>query len=348
MHKFIGIFLLFFCSFNSYSAILRVNYNTGFPRTNVDYTTFSAAVTAAAVGDTIQIYGSISSLGTLNKRLVIQGFGYNFDVHPGLQQNPFEYPSLITVTGTGLTFATGSENSVLEGVAFSGTVLVQVSNITIRRCWLSIRVQNTISNINVSQSVVYGSQSNSGSVSGLYLFNCILDDLNLSGISNSSILITNCVTKANTISWIFGSNSVLVQNSIIFNYYSTNLNTVYQNNFFATAQPTPLPAGSNNRWGQNWANLFNRLGGTSNNPADPANAAFDELYYALRTGSAAINGGFDSANNPTDCGIFGGDPAYHYKISGLPAIPATYLLTSPGTSATTNPYNVTISVRSQD
>jgi hypothetical protein len=145
-----------------------------------------------------------------------------------------------------------------------------------------------------------------------------------------------------------GSGNFLVKNSIIKNYNAANINTVWENNFFGTTQPAQLPPGSNNRWGQSWSNLFGRLNSGSDNGGDISHSTFDENYYLLKTGSLAINGGFDAINNPTDCGVFGGELIYRYKLSGVPSLPAIYKLTSPTQAATSNPYNVTISVRSNN
>lgn len=193
------------------------------------------------------------------------------------------------------------------------------------------------------------------SCSNLLLYNCILDgSLNMNSANNgvgSSGAVINCVSNYGCCNYLnLGQASFLVKNSILhlWSGISGNVNTVYESNFFAESQPAVLPQGSNNRWSQNWSNLFNRLGGTSDNPGHPSNSSFDEYYYVLKVGSLAINGGTNSQGNPTDCGIFGGEPIYQYRISGVPAVPSIYKLTAPSSAATVNPYNVTISVRSNN
>jgi hypothetical protein len=60
--------------------------------------------------------------------------------------------------------------------------------------------------------------------------------------------------------------------------------------------------------------------------------------WQLKTGSPAIGAGLSGE----DCGIFGGNTPYH--LSGLPATPSIYLLSSPAASnGPTLP--VTISVK---
>ena len=127
-----------------------------------------------------------------------------------------------------------------------------------------------------------------------------------------------------------------------------NYNTVYENNFFSEAEPYILPVGSNNRWRQDWRMIFNRLGGNDDSGSWIKSPAFDEDWYVLKDNSPAKNGGFDSANNPTDAGIYGGEPAYRYKISGVPAVPAIYSLSGQAEATTGNPYSVTIGVKSNN
>ena len=73
-----------------------------------------------------------------------------------------------------------------------------------------------------------------------------------------------------------------------------------------------------------------------------------KITLLLKSGSLAIGGGTDLSGNPTDAGIYGGEAAFRYKLSGVPAVPAIYKLTAPSNSATSNPYNITISVRSNN
>jgi len=131
------------------------------------------------------------------------------------------------------------------------------------------------------------------------------------------------------------------------NYNSNNINTVYENNFFTSSQPTPLPMGSNNRWGQSYATLFNRLGGTSDNISTSLLSTFNENYFLLASGSPAINGGFNTAGTATDCGIFGGESGFVFKPGFIPAIPSIYNLSIPS-NTTSTPFNITISVKSNN
>ncbi len=85
-----------FISSISFGKIFRVGYN-GLALTGVDYADLQSAQDAANAGDTIQIYTSIATNGTINKQLVIIGYGYNFDVNTGLQAIGTDAPSVQTL-----------------------------------------------------------------------------------------------------------------------------------------------------------------------------------------------------------------------------------------------------------
>ena len=329
---------------------LRVGYG-GVALANVDYTSIDLAVAGALDGDTIQVYGSVGS-GTITKRLVIQGFGYNLDVHPNLQIVNGDSPSEAS-----LTFNTGSENTVLEGLTVYSTL--NTGNIAYRRCKITgayITVsEKHINNVKFLSSLIVGQVYMSGqdqfNCTNFEMFNCILQAPVYIYNAGSSGIVANCVTGnpeyAGVGSLNLYNSGFLVKNCILYTL-GNGINTVFENNLFYQAQPNPLPAGSNNKWDQRWADVFNRLGGTDEATGYSATANFDENYYILKANSPARQAGKNGANAATDCGIFGGEPAYIYKISGVPAIPAVYKLTAPGLNTSTNPYNITISVRSNN
>lgn len=330
----------------SFATIRRVGYN-GITREGVDYTNFNAANDASSNGDTLQIYGNQS--GRINKRLVVIGFGYNFDVHTNLQAIATDAPSDIN-----LDFQNGSQNSILEGC--SGSFTLRVSSITIKRSKGSINLYNLDSSINntkvlscVIHSISMNWQDRHACIN-TQIYNSIIYSANFYDAGSTGSII-NCVTASPNYSG--GSLNLtdggfLVKNCIIANYNANSINTVFENNFFGSNQPATLPSGSNNRWGQDWSSLFNRIGGSDDAVGYLYGQKFDENYYILKSGSPAKNGGIDAANEATDAGIYGGELAYRYKLSGVPAVPAIYKLTAPNSAASSNPYNVTISVRSNN
>jgi hypothetical protein len=341
-----------------FAAIRRVGYN-GISLAGVDFTSIALAQNASAAGDTIQVYNSAS--GTITKRLVIMGFGYNFDVNAGLQASAANDPSEANIS-----FGVGSDSSVATGLSGAFSVGDQsgsrnpVSNITFLRCsgsfyFLHHESYGPVSDIKIIACVIKagGMQWNGVNdypVTNVQVYNSIIYSFNLYKAGSSASII-NCVSASPayaSYSVNFQNAGVLVKNSILaYSGAASNINTVYENNFFGDAQPAVLPPGSNNRWSQDWSTLFNRIGGTDN-AAYVHDPSFDEDYYVLKAGSPAINGGFNAANQPTNAGIYGGELAYQYKLSGVPAVPAIYKLTAPSSAATTNPYKVTVSIRSNN
>lgn len=346
--------------FNISSAkIFRVGY-IGIALTGVDYATLDLAENAATAGDTIQIYGSVST-GTINKRLVIIGFGYNFDVHPGLQAIGTNTPSNTTIN-----FEAGSDGSFVTGVSgnfyVGGSSTPTISNITFQRCYGTFYLYNyqtysQISNIKIISSVITagGMLWNAAAdypVTNLQVFNCYIYGFTLYKSATSAVFV-NCVTASPTFvgNYFLSLNDAgaLVRNCILGGASSSsNINTIFENNFFMESQPPVLPPGSNNRWGQTYTALFTGITSANDNASYHGTNEFDENYFILKAGSPAINGGFDGNNNPTDCGIFGGEAPYVYKPSGVPAVPSIYKLTAPSLNASSNPYNVTISVKSNN
>jgi hypothetical protein len=261
-------------------------------------------------------------------------------------------------------FDVGSDSSIAEGLAGFFMIGNQdpakegvgISKVIIRRCLGAINffVNNgPVSDVKILSCVATGisqQQQDLFNVTNLLVSNSIVSSMILYN-SGSSATIVNCnwaPHSAASASLFLSQASCIVKNSIFPFFNGSSINTIYENNFFSGSQPSILPPGTNNRWEQSYENIFSRLGGTSDVPGDHYELAFEENYYLLKAGSPAINGGFNNANAPTDCGIFGGEPAYVYKLSGVPAVPAIYKLEAPTLSAGTNPYNVTISVRSNN
>ncbi|MGV3587765.1 MAG: DUF7619 domain-containing protein [Adhaeribacter sp.] len=374
------LFLVFIC-FSAYGKILRVNFN-GSTLSGVDFKLFEDACTYAANGDTIQIYGDVQTQSNsgdfvIKKRLVIQGFGYNFDINSNLQATSLDAPSRIFGNWS-ITFGPGSENSIIEGLViiseanFEAIVKIATSNITIRRSAINVLIDNSarqISGLRIESCVVNSLSEFTAQgypTINTKIVNCILSPNSIQfHKAESTGLIVNCVEMPRGHYYYLGSiglnsSSFLVKNSIFdYPYPLPNApNTIWENCFFRSPQPGQLPKGSNNRWGQSYTNLFDMLGGTSMRPGQYLwedacqgcalfrSTVFDENFYRLKENSPARKAGFDSKGDSTDCGIFGGDPAFRYQLGGVPAIPAIYKLSSTSTEATANPYNVTVSMRS--
>ncbi len=365
--KLLLLTLLFSTVIFCHGKICRVGY-TGAAIPNADFPDFGTAQNNCVNGDTIQIYGAIAPIN-VSKSLVIMGFGYNLDVHPNLnilnQMNVNQQylnlntniPSKIFAYNISqpanwypqnqLNFSSGSENSIIVGLTIDRIWLI-ASNITFTRCFIDqVYFINSNNTKFISSAIQYASNEYSGAIINTQFFNCILR--NTFFFNNvSTILISNCVTPSYSSTLYFNDANVSVKNSIISYYSTNNINSIYTNTIFKQSIPNPLPYGTNIHWNESWNNIFDRLNGNSDDPSFPDNGAFDENYYILKSGSPAINAGIDAFNNPTDCGIFGGELAYKYVISGVPPVPAIYQLTAPGPATITNPYNISISVKSHN
>lgn len=354
--------LLFFCS-NSFAKIFRVGY-TGTPLAGVDYT-FAAAVSNANAGDTIQIYGNVTNgNATISKKLVILGFGYNLDVHPNLQVNNTNAPSSID----GIFFGPGSDGSVIKGVSCNSfqagdyySTGTAMSDITFERCYGDFLLfhrpgAGLLSNVKIiscaGNNVQMYDGANGVGVTNLQIYNSVFQQIFLYNSATTASVI-NCIGINHTYNQSFlllNDAQVLVKNCIISSIIGNiagNTNTVFENNFFSESVPAPLPPGTNNRWSAIMDDLFSVLD-TYDSHRNSTNLYFDEGYLVLGSFSAAKNAGFNNANQPTDCGIFGGEPTYKYIIGGIPPVPSIYQLTSSGQAATSNPFNITISVRSNN
>jgi hypothetical protein len=95
------------------------------------------------------------------------------------------------------------------------------------------------------------------------------------------------------------------------------------------------------------ANLDNLLGTNVLRNFNPNFIAKDSNLL-LSTGSLAINAGKNNANANTNCGVFGGEVGDAYRFSGIPNVPAIYLLNT----ATNQPVGTsaifTVSTRSNN
>lgn len=323
---------LFVCaiSYVSEAKILRVAY-AGPQVAGTDYPNVQAAVNAATAGDTIHLYQNAAvGNASVNKRLVFFGFGHRLDVNTGLQAVPSANNSCA------LYFNAGSENSFAQGVYFS-TSFIGANNITISRCYGSLYLgYNTNGqHVNISNPVIVSSfidiNAQWGTVSNALISNSILTNLN---VYNLGGLITNNVITASTNNY----GSCVVKNNIYTYQWScpSGTNAVYQNNLFRAGCNM---TGSGNSYNVDMANVFVNWNNGNFGP---------ESNLALKSGSPAIGFGIDGNGSATDAGIYGGEAAYVYKPAGIPAIPSIYQLTAPQINTSTNPYTITISVRSNN
>jgi len=332
---------------NANANIRRVGF-FGAPIANTDYTSLQSAHNAAAAGDTILVFPG-DWTASYSKTLVTIGYGYFVDVSSlGTAANA----GLQHLTGhlsIGIGLAAGCDNSVFEGldgfnIGGLGTGAT-LSGIIIRRCngTVGFAANNAYNNWQIVQCYLLrlglNENENGATISNLTVSNCIIGSLN-----GGTLHFTNNGQFTNNIflnTAQFGNGTYLVKNNIFLgNICSANrgfdINCVYTNNIENGDCGCRITGTQNTcRSGSELGSLF--FVGYSSQGSFSHDARFQ-----LKAGSPAI--GFGEGG--VDCGIFGGPNPYH--LSGIPPVPAFYKLTANSTTASSNPYTVTFSVRSNN
>ena len=319
---------------NANAKIRRVGY-FGAPVTGTDYSTLQLANDAAASGDSIFLFPG-SWTGTITKKLIFLGYGY-FIAGTASNANLQNIAGALTVNVTLGAKASSSSFEGIDGLTIFPHNDSVVSNITIRRCKGTIYLNSkTYDGWQILQCYLDNLTTYyaGGKVTNLRVDNCYINSLNF----NSLVASGNAGQFNNDIFYTpyFGNGSFLVKNSIFLTGHYYDINSVYQN-CIATSDYGAIPSGNGN---QNITNALMTTGvfvgystqGTTTNDG----------RWKLASSSPAHAAGAGG----TDCGIFGGTNPY--KLSGIPRIPSFYKVTSTSTSATTNPYTITFSVRSNN
>lgn len=327
--------LLFFVE-KSNATIRRVGYFG--PATAIDYADFQAAHEAASAGDTIYLYPGNWSV-TLSKKLVIMGYGY-FLTGEGANAGQQVVTGSLTAY---ISLTQGSDNTVFDGVdglyidptAMEGAVS---DGIIIKHCRLAYAYLDRcpLTNWQITQSCIEAYPlylPGNSSVINLKVSNCIFRNSYIQtpdGTGNTGQF-TNCVFDTNNGTLNFFNSSYLFKNCIFtcaFTGINNNNSAIFQNNIFnSDAGDTTGTPPTNKSVSFTSINVFS------------SSKSYDNRY-SLATGSPAK--GFGAGG--IDCGAFGGTAPY--VISGLPAVPAITKLTSSSTSASANPYTITLSVQS--
>lgn len=238
-------------------------------------------------------------------------------------------------------------NTTIEGCYFKGVndtinAAGNTCGLTINPVYSEIRNLKFVNNI-VDGAFIINAGSNSFPVTGLIANNIFMNKRG----KQSSEWMENLFEIRSSVSALYVKNNIFYYDSLRTiqdwgqSYYPSqvvvNGNSIFLNNV------SNIPAsynlwGATNQWGV--SNLFS--------------AGFNNGYYTsesslqLAVGSPALTVGKNNAGTTTPCGVFGGESGQVYKLSGIPAIPAIYQLTAPSNNATTNPYNITTSTRSNN
>lgn len=333
--------LLCFIINSAGATIYRVGY-TGPQHAGTDYTTLDDAYSASAAGDTIMFYpGNWILSNPASKKLVYLGYGY---YNTGANSNS----GLQIISGTlyvSIYLDAGSDESVFEGIGGeSGELAVRVNpgssvnNIQVRRCVVDV---SPVSDMDcdgwtVTQSYIFNVSPSAigGKTTNLRIENCYVSQINLSNVgAGSTGQIKNCVMY----NIVYMDNSSFnFENNIFVAGGLTNISScVFQYCLFANdAAGLGLTPGNNNQFSVDMSTVF---------AGYPTQGSYsNDGLWQLSPGSPATGAG----SGGVDCGMFGGSNPY--RLSGMPAIPAFYKLTAASTNATSNPYNITFSVRSSN
>lgn len=295
-----------------------------------NFSTLAEAHSAASAGDTILIAGSIMPYAGIfiTKQLTIIGPGFFLDENTGLQANQH------SAKLSSINFSAGSNNSIIMGVHFTGTVTISSNGIKIRRCraevsGYTILLTNGADSCEISQSYLVAINPASSPAT-------ILISANLANIQINNNYIEHAGGSYSAISTGALSGNSAIYNNIIRQHVTVTgglfYNNILREGTFTSAGVTPynnigngtqFPAGMGNQQNIDMATVFVGSGAT-------------DSQWNLITEGPADAAGF----NGTDCGMFENGQNMGYILSGIPPIPAIYDF-----SANTDLSNITVNAR---
>ena len=319
-----------------------INVNNTSSGVTTQYTTIQAAVTAANNGDIIYLYPSSISYGaaTINKKLTIIGPGYLVAQNPSLQINTYVSNGIVD----NLTFAAGSNGSLVTGVDINVIIMNGQANIAIQRCKL-----RAYSNLDNTNNILYEGNyfewtGNPHSINANSNNNGLIIRNNIFATTHSNVGYYDIVTQPN--------GTAIVENNV-FRWYCYFHNTIVRNNIFLQNATNVIV---NNGTGNSYLNnilVGNQTGlGTTNIIAVPEASicqgyptqgatTFDDRFM-LKSGSPAIGAGIGGI----DCGAFSGSTPY--KLSGIPFVPLIYQVNAPTTGNAATGINVNVKIRANN
>ena len=339
MKTFTGILLsaIFLLATSSvFAKIWTVDNNPGNSAAN--FTSLAAATASGSVvsGDTIYVAGSsldYNTSVTVSKKLYIFGPGYFLAENSGLQANTA--PATIS---SSITFAIGSEGSIVQGMTFTSYVYFNTSNITLRRnrCTSFINITSSISNvifvqnycaISTSSTVIsIGANSTNILISNNFLDN-VSSGTEISASGTSNVIITNNVISGSVTAVNLSTATGAFDNNIIRNGTYNSSSILHRNNIGNTTQ---FGTANGNQQNVDMATVFLNTGSS------------DAKYQLIPSTSPALAAGVSGE----DCGMYGGNSPY--VISGLPPIPTIYFMSAPVSGSAAQGLPVTIKAKSHN
>ncbi len=298
--------LLFIVQFTIAQKVITVDNRAN---SGADYTNLQTAVTAAFVGDTIQIHPSAVGYGhvTLNKRTILVGLSHN--------SANSKYGEKAIVAN--ISVSNVSANSLITGLTISGIYgsspsdcsgIKIVNNIITSRIELGATYYNNLvveGNIFTNGWVNYGGN-------GMIVKNNIFDNTNnwaIQSFNNTNSFLNNIVISstgnfANACAEPIVNNNIFILEGSIADVVLNNSTVVFNNNLTRNVQGFSVTAlsGSNN--------LDNIDPQFVNAPFVSIGDYYNNDYNV--TNGSAINGGTDG----TDLGIFGAN--FVFDVQGRP------------------------------
>ncbi len=322
----------FLCSLTSQANIWRVNNQS---TSTTVFTNVQAAIDDDRVsnGDTILIEGTSQDYPgfVIDKRLVIMGPGYF------LNENPFtSVEGIHAIIQGNAYFDAGSEGSLLQGVIFGNNLNsgygpdIEVDDVIIQGCNLQngIDIWDDIKGLVLIQNYFLDDFTfpNSGySIQGVVLRNNII---------NTDLKFTTTVNTPRTFA--------AVENNLFLGSVQLTTST-YRNNIWLPLQQESISVNAGIK--EYNVNVSVDMGAENNNSVI---TGLTELY----TGDGSTDGKWQikadsdykaAGKDGTDPGPFGGSNPY--VLSGLPALPIIYEISTTGFGSTQDGLPLTIKVR---
>ncbi len=310
------------------------------------------AYSNVVANDTLHIEGSTIDYADaiITKQLVIIGPGYFLTENSKVSNNTYD-----ARIGR-ITFNSGSEfsqligmNVVVNGSSSTGTVYLNINEITIKRC-------------RIDRDIQFATQ-----LSGFYILQNFFSNVNSNAFSlgvTSSFVPPQDVIFNNNIceKKLIWSNSnftgtLLECNNNVFSGPANELNLEFntgsfQNNILRSAGiTTNINSGTNNNVQYNTVSNSSVFSGTTGNLWVPSMALLfvdsgtTDSSYQLKPDPTYNQAGSDGAER----GAFGGVVATNrYNISGLGSIPVVYDVTTPGVAEPDTGLSVTVKARTNN
>jgi hypothetical protein len=322
----------FAMALNAKAAVLTVSNN---PNSPGQYTTITAAITAASNNDTLYIHASATSYGgfTIGKKLTIIGAGWD-----GRFYQLGQLKSQVGQINLDNVNPNNASGTIIMGLYVNGSLVSNtnnvpfVTNVTIDRCFIggvggaSLRTASTAQNGDNTNWTIKNCIIDAFLdlyTNGNVVTNCIIKDMR-SGSETSSNIFTNNIIWSNQSNILGNLNNAIVSNNIFFNSGSTlftlttagNGNTYNNNIFFGYTGAIPQ---GNNSGSNNQINISPQfINAPTTGATTPVLANAPNFNWDLQTSSPGQNAGTDG----TDIGVFGGaNPFNVFSITGITTLP---------------------------